>query len=406
MTEYDNFMVYELLETGEEQRVEANENNLQEILHLEQVFVIVKEDVRRIFIWKGAKSPVRKRFISSRVASKLQDELIKNAAFHRCKIVSVDQGDEPVEFLKTFRLESMEVEEKLEDMRYVRNIEKDMNVIKGQVIDDVSTKKEEDQEYYSPALEEMKSKGIDVSYKTSQQLSPSHKSIPMKEYKSATQKLTKSDQKEVIRKILANELPNLYKRQNLIIGESLYGAVSKITNVFGEDVEEKEWEKVKNLPKGIYSLDNYLCRIYFNTKKGIVDALEVLKPDNSSKGKPEMKKTSLKITTDDVSIDKKILNIDIPENHHRENLIIGFNLYGVISKKIEIFGEEREEEEWTLVKKFPKEIISLSSHLFRIYFNDKKDNVDAVEILKRRGNNNSKTTSSKRNLPKIPSSND
>jgi len=129
MTEaYDFFMVYELDDSGDKIRLAATEeefvvDNGQNFLHPEQVLIIVKESIRRIYIWKGAKSPVRKRFISSRVGGALQEELVKNAAFHRCKIVSVDQGDEVREFLNAFRFESMPVEEKLADMRYIRNIE-------------------------------------------------------------------------------------------------------------------------------------------------------------------------------------------------------------------------------------------------------------------------------------------
>ncbi|TFF99100.1 MAG: hypothetical protein EU542_09355, partial [Promethearchaeota archaeon] len=74
--EYQNFMVFELLDTGERQKVEVEEVDLHSILAPEQVFVIVNEEIRRIYIWKGAKSPVRKRFISSRVASGLQEELV------------------------------------------------------------------------------------------------------------------------------------------------------------------------------------------------------------------------------------------------------------------------------------------------------------------------------------------
>ena len=399
MTDYDYFMVYELFDSGEEQRIEVDEINLQEILHPDQVFVIVKEDARRIFIWKGAKSPVRKRFISSRVASKLQENLIKEAAFHRCKIVSVDQGDEPIEFLKTFRLESMEVKEKLDDLRYIRNIEKDSTIIRGQVVDTVSAQKEEE-EYYSPALEELKKKGIDVSSNSIKETKSSVRPMSTKKYEPSSTKLAKSDKKDIIKRILANELPTEYKRQNLIIGQGLFGAVSKITNVFGEDIEETEWEQIEKLPKGIYLLDNYLYRVYFNANKGIVEGIEILKPDNDTKGKPIMEKTTLKLPDGNSSIDKKILELEIPKNHHRENLIIGYNLYGVISKKIEVFGQEQEEEEWTSVKKFPKDMISLSSHLFRIYFSEK--NIDAVEIVKK-GNKTDSNTVSKRNLPKIPS---
>ena len=53
---------------------------------------------------------------------------MKDARYHRCKIVSVDAGDEPIEFLNAFRLESMEVTERLADMRYVRNIERERGV--------------------------------------------------------------------------------------------------------------------------------------------------------------------------------------------------------------------------------------------------------------------------------------
>ena len=88
MTEIETFMVYELDDSGDKIKLEIEEKQLQETMLPEQVLVIVREDLRRIFIWKGPKSPVRKRFISSRVASALQDELMKDARYHRCKIVS------------------------------------------------------------------------------------------------------------------------------------------------------------------------------------------------------------------------------------------------------------------------------------------------------------------------------
>ncbi|MFX1312311.1 MAG: hypothetical protein ACFFHD_06830, partial [Promethearchaeota archaeon] len=121
MTEIETFMVYELDDSGERRELNITQDQIEDILNPEQVLVIVREDLRRIFIWKGGKSPVRKRFISSRVAQTLQEELRKDSRYHRCKIVSVDAGDEPVEFLDAFQLESMEVTERLPDMRYVRN---------------------------------------------------------------------------------------------------------------------------------------------------------------------------------------------------------------------------------------------------------------------------------------------
>ena len=115
------FLVYELEDTGEKKLQEnITTKTLQSFLHSKQVLIILRRDLKRIFIWKGSASPVKKRFISSQVAITLRDELTEN-----CRIISVDQGDEPQEFLDAFGLKSMPVTNVLEDMHYVRNIEKE-----------------------------------------------------------------------------------------------------------------------------------------------------------------------------------------------------------------------------------------------------------------------------------------
>ena len=126
---FDSFVVFEVDYSGQRKRLNITENQFREnnginVLDSTKVLIIVKEDLRRIYIWNGITSPVRKKFIASRVAIELQQELIFSAKFHRCKIVSVDQGDEPQEFLNAFGLESMGITERLRDLRYIRNIER------------------------------------------------------------------------------------------------------------------------------------------------------------------------------------------------------------------------------------------------------------------------------------------
>ena len=124
MSELKTFFAYELKDTGERKELDFSKTEIEQNLHPEQVLVLVREDLRRIFIWKGAKSPVKRRFISSKVAQEIQVDLMKDSRFHQCKIVSVDQGDEIQEFLDAFNMEPMKVKEKLPDMRYIRNSEK------------------------------------------------------------------------------------------------------------------------------------------------------------------------------------------------------------------------------------------------------------------------------------------
>jgi hypothetical protein len=124
MTESEDFFAYNVEENGEYKKLDISINDLEHKLNPEQVILLVREDLQRIFIWKGAKSPVKKRFICSKVARELQSDLMGEHHFHHCKIVSIDQGDEMQEFLDAFNLKSMEVKDRLPDMQYVRNNEK------------------------------------------------------------------------------------------------------------------------------------------------------------------------------------------------------------------------------------------------------------------------------------------
>ena len=59
---YSNFMIYQMKDTGERERLniteqEFRQNNGSKILHDSQVVLIVKEDIRRIYIWNGMTRP-------------------------------------------------------------------------------------------------------------------------------------------------------------------------------------------------------------------------------------------------------------------------------------------------------------------------------------------------------------
>ena len=293
MTEYETFMVYELDDSGDKNRISMPEEELQSNLHPEQVLVIVREDLRRIFIWKGPKSPVRKRFISSRVAQELQEELRKDASMHRCKIVSVDAGDEPMEFLNAFQLESMEVTERLADMRYVRNIEKEQmsEAVISDVVPTATEKKEE--EYFSPALQDTSNNVVTSTFSTgASKPTSAPKPRPRSPYPTtpvtrSVAGLSKDEQEKIKEKILNAEISDSYKRINLILGHTLLAAVSKIAKVFGEEIEETEWEPVTKVPKDMIELDNHVLRIYFNGEKGIVEAVEILEKEGETKSSPK-----------------------------------------------------------------------------------------------------------------------
>ena len=298
---YEEFVVYELNNSGERNRLDINQEELQNRLNPEEVFIIVREDLRRIFIWKGAKSPVRKRFISSGVAQELQRELQEDSRYHLCKIVSVDQGDELGEFLNAFKLESMKVTERLPDMRYVRNIERDRLLeAERQSKAGESAIEDVEEEYHSPILDDKTDNVVMSSFAVGIPKFKGKEHLISPSKVKGTLGLLEEEKEKIKEKILSIEIPENCERQNLILGHSLYGAVSKVTEVFGKNVVDIIWEEVKKLPKGVMELDNNILRVYFDDKKGIVEAVEVLKklstpPDNKVEKPPTTRRELPKI---------------------------------------------------------------------------------------------------------------
>jgi len=266
---YENFMIYGLESTGEKIRLDITEedfraNNGTAVLNPYQVLVIVKEGLRRIYIWKGVKSPVRKKFIASQVAAQLQNDLVVNGHFHRCKIVSVDQGEEPRDFLRAFDFESTEIPEILE-----ANISEFGQI---QPFSMGTTSKTVEKKVYQwggppPALK--------ANSTIFNQVKESDKSITPKS--KGIIRTPELDTEKIIEKIVANEVPPNFKRQNLILGNfEIYGAVIKKAKIFGKEVEEVDWEPVNSLPHDVVELDNRTLRIYFDGENGTIEGLEIL----------------------------------------------------------------------------------------------------------------------------------
>ncbi|MHA2002877.1 MAG: hypothetical protein ACW975_08085 [Candidatus Thorarchaeota archaeon] len=65
----------------------------RESLESENVYCIIDDASRSIFIWKGRRSGVRKKFIGAQTANRMRSE--HGTAF---KVHSLDEGEEPAVF--------------------------------------------------------------------------------------------------------------------------------------------------------------------------------------------------------------------------------------------------------------------------------------------------------------------
>jgi len=301
---YEHFMVYELENTGERVRLDISENEFREnngknILDSNNVFVIVYEGIRRIYIWNGFNSPVRKKFIASRVAADLQSELVTEAHFHRCKVVSVDEGDEPKDFLNAFGFKSNDFDES-------ERIQPDFS--NSQTFD---RKNIHEWRKPPPSLKSMKE-------------TPKVNKEPFKK----PEKSKTSINLEIVKKrIIENDLPKNFKRQNLILGDlEIYGAITKKAKVFGSEVEETEWEPVNSTYNGVIELENRNLRLYFNNTTGKVEGLEILQKiiEEPKKILKEKEETPVNYTSWTVKQLKEYCvkhNIKVPSSYKKAQII-------------------------------------------------------------------------------------
>jgi len=263
---YTDFMIFKVKDNGEEFRLNITEeafcqNNGNEVLNSLQVAIIIKEELRRIYIWKGISSSVRKKFIASRVASELQRELMNSSSFHRCKIVSIDQGDEPKEFLNAFRFQKIPI------------------TIDSEAFEvSTATRKEIVSSYLDQKVEKEQAKDkITVNVPSYEKLKKAEKS------------------KKILEKVLKIDIPNNFKRKNILIGNNiLYGMIIKKAEIFNEYIEEKEWELISSLPKEIIELEGHKLRIHFNNELGEVEAIEILEIHQSEKSEVKINEFDFK----------------------------------------------------------------------------------------------------------------
>ncbi len=222
------------------------------------------------------------------------------------------------------------------------------------------TKATIEEEYFSPALQDTSNEVVVSSYASS---APKSRASYQKPHPitssgvSKTPRLSEEQNKLIKEKILKTDVSDGFKRLNLILGHTIYAAVSKTAKVFGKEVEETDWEPVKKVPKDMIELENHLLRVYFDHNKGIVEAVEVLEKTHEQR-KTLSTPAPKKIESKQETVDFSSMTVKDLKNYADEN-------------KIEIPSSARKAE--------------------------------IIEILEKSRN---KKTNGRRTLPKIPSSDD
>ncbi|MCD6164711.1 MAG: hypothetical protein J7J30_04690 [Candidatus Odinarchaeota archaeon] len=236
-------------------------------LRSDDVVVIVEDNKKNIFIWKGINAPVRKKFISARSAWKLRGELGP-----LYKVVSIDEGEEPEDFLnlikslnisvKTTPPAPAEEKPKVEAPPLPAPKPAPPKPRRRPAVA-LPPKVEKPPEIKKPAKVEVK-KPVEVKVEKPPEVKPVSPS-PVEEI----------DVRSILSMLEGLDTPPEYSRELLIVGTRIYALGEVRTKLFGKEKVKLSVEILDALPEGPYLAEGYIPRVII--KNDQVLAVELLK---------------------------------------------------------------------------------------------------------------------------------
>ncbi|MHA1803017.1 MAG: hypothetical protein ACTSU4_00610 [Promethearchaeota archaeon] len=222
---------------------------IKDVLKSDESYVLVSDELRKVFLWKGARSSVRSKFIG---AKRSQD--IRGQVGMHFSVVPLDEGEEDPEFLaiiggKTAGATAQEIKHEQ---------------AAGSVPSTPSNQEAPRQSRTipsSPPTPTVRNEG--PLYRGKESMS------------TLVQEEIQVNVEHVLKKLEEIENPQGYERELIIIGNHAYAVVEKVQTFLGEKKVEKVIERVGSIPEGIFFAENYTPRLL--TEGGKIIAIEFLK---------------------------------------------------------------------------------------------------------------------------------
>ncbi len=213
----------------------------------DEVLIIIDDEERLIWIWKGNEAPVRRKFIAARRASGIRDQ--RGLVY---KIVSEDEGQEGTKFLEAMGLP-------------------------------LSTKPDEGMKDAPPVAPPMPRESVGP-------VTEPPKPAPVQEtkpadYREAVVSATRKPDRptvqvprppsEIIEQVEKLEPIPGFRREFVLIGYDAFGITEESTSVLGKTTKTQKLQRIDSLPEGTVFAQGYTPRVVI--KDGQVLAIEFLK---------------------------------------------------------------------------------------------------------------------------------
>ena len=235
----------------------TSEGPIKDILKTEDCYVLVADDIRKVFLWKGVASNVRSKFIGAKRSQEIRGQVGMHYA-----VVPQDEGEEDPDFIQIIGGKTeggIAKEIKAEESKT------------GGMSPSVHPLREKDPFGIPEPAEGMNIAGSrDRSSQNSGPLyrGPDSMSSLMTDEKHA-------NFEQIMQKLEEIKIPDGFEREIIIIGNHAYSVVEKVQTFLGKKEVTKEISKVGNIPEGVFFAEDYSPRLL--SENGKILAIEFLK---------------------------------------------------------------------------------------------------------------------------------
>lgn len=265
--------VFDVVETGELMEL-AVQGELKTELNTERVLIIVDDDNRKIWLWKGAEAGVRKKFIAAR-----QGQAVRSQRGLVYKVMSIDGGEEPDAFLTLLGEKPKPAEPKKEVAVQVELPNKTIEISPDTPPPKPKPKpvkvKSIEAQKPMPAAVTVASTQLGTEYNGAEQQWPQRPTM--------MSSVSAPAQDDIVGRVANTRPPPGYKRELVIIGQEVFTSVDRTVTFLGKTQTTSQLERTRTLPDGPFFGGDYTPRIL--VESGRVLATEFLKKsDENSHG--------------------------------------------------------------------------------------------------------------------------
>lgn len=241
-------IVYGVSDSGDLNELKGDEP-IKSLLASDKVLILIDDDTKKVWIWKGSGAPVRQKFISARVANQIRQE--RGLTY---KTLSIDEGDESEEFLNSIGVKPKKAKRP------------PLPAEPKPAAAPVATPR--------PVPMPAAPTPEPAVRKPETPKTPTTLSAPSP-MPSPAPSIVAPLEAEVISKLEKIEIPRGYERELVIVGNEVYAITEYRTIFLGEKKVETKLERAAKLPEGIFFAEGYTPRVIVD--KGRVLAVEFLK---------------------------------------------------------------------------------------------------------------------------------